>query len=49
MKVVIRGKLIVETAHLKETYRAFSGRLRELEREYQNTKDIKTDQEIKDK
>lgn len=51
MKAVIRGKLIAETANAKniklEAYRKYSKRLRELEREFQNTKESETDQEIK--
>lgn len=51
MKVVIRVKLIAETAHVKrvklESYRAYTERLRELEQDYQNTNDPKTYKQIK--
>lgn len=51
MKAVIRGKLIAETAHVKrvrlEAYKKYTDNLRELEQEYQNTKDTKTYQWIK--
>lgn len=51
MKVVIRGKLIAETALLKktrlETYNKYTKKLRVLERNFQSTKDQNIYREIK--
>ena len=52
MKVVIRGKLIVETVHAKQiqlkSFITYTERLRELEQGYQRTVDPKVYQQIKE-